>query len=144
MVPMATRSTKFKAITSVPKKGVGRRPSAYKAEFCQLARNLTLLGLTVEELGQAMVVATSTISLWIKTHKPFSEAIAHARVHADAQVAASLFDQAIGYEYMGVEAFKMKDEKTGAERIDLVPIPKHVPKNVVAAHHWLHNRQRSR
>ena len=90
-----------------------------------------------------MGVATSTISLWIKTHKPFSEAITGARVHADAQVAASLFDQAVGYGYTGIQAFKMKDEK-GIERVELVEVPQYVPKNVVAVHHWLHNRQRSR
>ena len=142
---MTTRSTKSKALPAgaVPKRTESGRPSAYRAEFCLLARNLTLIELTIEELGQAMNVATSPINLWIKTHKSFSEAITHARVQADAQVAASLFDQAIGYEYVGIEAFKMKDEKTGAERIDLVPIPKYVPKNVVAAYHWLHNRQLS-
>ncbi|MDO8742054.1 MAG: hypothetical protein Q7J45_00755 [bacterium] len=141
-----SRSTKTRAIkpAAVPKRKAGGRPSAYSQEFDQLAYNLTLVGLTLEEMAVVMNVAVSTIGLWIKKHRTFSDAITRARPIADVVVDLSLRDMAQGYGYTGYESHKIRDPKTGIEEVILVEVPQFVPKNFNAAKFWLLNRQPKR
>lgn len=116
------------------------RPSIYKPEYHpEQARKLTLLGLTIEELADVFQVNQETVHDWMRKHPEFSEAIHRGRTVADAEVAASLYQRAVGYEYQKAQAFV---DRFGEEHV--VVYTEKLHPDVGAAKSWLANRQRGR
>jgi hypothetical protein len=111
------------------------RPTLYRPEYCDLARNYCLLGATNEDLGGFFDVTSRTIDNWIAGHPEFGTAVREARALADARVARCLYKRALGYD--------RKVERTvwhlGKER----PVSEtvHYPPDVRACIFWLRNRQ---
>jgi hypothetical protein len=111
------------------------RPSLYRPEYCELARNYCLLGATNEDLGGFFDVTTRTIDNWIATHPEFATAVRQAKALADARVARCLYQRAVGHGH--------KIERTlwhlGKERP--VSDTLYYPPDVRACIFWLRNRQ---
>lgn len=111
------------------------RPSKFKPEYCEQARKLCLLGHTDKELSEFFEVSESTLNKWKLDYPEFSEALKSGKHVADANVAASLYRRAIGYEH----------EDTALHVVDKVvvatPITKVYPPETVACIFWLKNRQ---
>jgi len=111
------------------------RPTLYRSEYCDLARNYCLLGATNADLGEFFDVTSRTIDNWIADHPEFGRAVRDARALADARVARCLYGRALGYD--------RKVERTvwhlGKER----PVSEtvHYPADVRACIFWLRNRQ---
>jgi hypothetical protein len=112
------------------------RPTSYKPEFAKQARNLCLLGATNEDLAEFFEVAVSTVSLWLKEHDEFSDAVKAGRTAADAKVARRLYERAVGYSHPEEKIFQSDG---GIIRVDTV---KHYPPDTAAAFIWLKNRRR--
>jgi hypothetical protein len=74
------------------------RPTLYRRDYCELARNYCLLGATNADLAEFFNVTTRTIDNWIATHPEFATAVREAKVMADARVARCLYERAVGYE----------------------------------------------
>jgi hypothetical protein len=55
------------------------RPTLYKREYCELARNYCLLGATNEVLGDFFGVARRTLQNWIATRPAFAKAVRRGR-----------------------------------------------------------------
>lgn len=109
--------------------------SLYRPEYANRARDYCLLGATNEWLGRFFDVSEQTIITWCKTHPEFGEAVREGRDHADAQVAQSLYQRAIGYTWRGEKIFNNNGEIVRADVVE------HVPPDVNAARLWLFNRQ---
>jgi hypothetical protein len=78
-------------------KHAGGRPSLYDpSEHPELALKFCLLGATNVELSQLLEVSHATIDNWMREHEEFLGAIKKGRVIADAAVARSLYEQALG------------------------------------------------
>ena len=111
------------------------RPTLYRPEFCELARNYCLLGATNEDLGDCFGVTSRTIDNWIAVHPEFATAVREAKALADARVARCLYQRAVGYEH--------KVERTvwhlGKERT--IDDTLYFPPDVRACIFWLRNRQ---
>lgn len=73
------------------------RPTKYKKEYDKQAEKLCLLGATDAQLADFFEVAESTLYLWKKEHKSFSEAL-KAKSFSDDAVERSLYQRAIGHE----------------------------------------------
>src|SRR5262245_32825166 len=73
------------------------RPTAFRREFCELARNYCLLGATNAELARFFDVAPRTVDNWIASHVAFADAVREGRVVADARVARCLYERAVGW-----------------------------------------------
>jgi hypothetical protein len=122
--------------TVEPKRGQGR-PTKYKPEYNELAYNYCLLGATDKDLANFFDVCEASINQW-KEHFPiFLESIKGGKVQADANVAKSLYNRAIGYSHDAVKIFA--DAKTGAELI--VPYVERFAPDTGACAFWLKNRQ---
>ena len=106
----------------------------YKPEYADQAHKLCLLGLTDVQMAEVFGIAESTFYLWKQRFPEFAEAIASGKVHADANVAKSLYQRAIGYEHEEVHL-----NVVGGELIQTTLI-KRYPPDTTAAKHWLHNR----
>ncbi len=61
------------------------KPTLYKPEYCELARNYCLLGATNEVLSDFFGVTRRTIQNWIATHPGFADAVRRGRAVADAR-----------------------------------------------------------
>lgn len=116
------------------------RPTKYKPEFCETAYRLCLLRAKDTELADFLGIAESTIYEWKKEYPEFSEAITRGKIVADANVAKSLYDRAIGATYYEEQAFKLKKGKD-LEVIEVVKLEKQAPPDTQAASLWLRNRR---
>jgi transcriptional regulator with XRE-family HTH domain len=114
------------------------RPSLYNAEYHpKTAEKLTLLGCTQREMAEIFGVAVETVEQWIKDHPEFSQAIARGKEPADAEVARSLYQRAIGYEAQAVKIFM----PAGATEPVYAEYIEHYPPDTNAASLWLRNRR---
>lgn len=112
------------------------RPTKYKNEYCELAFNYCLLGATDEDLARFFEVSESTINQWKIEHIEFSESIKKGKDEADALVARSLYQRAVGYQYL--EKKKEISDQGGVK--DSVTTKEVVP-DTTAQIFWLKNRQ---
>lgn len=112
------------------------RPSAYRKEFAQQAKKITLLGATDMDLADFFGVAISTINLWKLKHPEFSESLKVGKDSADERVISSLYHRAIGYSHPEV------DIRAVDGVIVQTPLTKHYPPDTTAAIFWLKNRRK--
>lgn len=113
------------------------RPTKYKPEYCEQATKLCLLGATDEDLARFFNVANSTIYEWMNEHPDFSESIKDGRLGADANVAKSLYQRAIGYSHKAVKIFYNSHHGHTVEHEYI----EHYPPEATACFFWLKNRR---
>lgn len=118
------------------------RPTKYKSEYAEQAFKLCLLGATDDRLADFFEVAESTLHLWKKENPEFSEAIKRGKDEADAKVAESLYNRALGYSHPEDKIFNVQG-KGGPEPM-IVPTIKHYPPDATSAIFWLKNRQKEK
>lgn len=75
------------------------RPSKFKPEYIELAKNYCLLGATDAELATFFKVNVDTIYEWKKVHPEFSDATKVGKEVADQRVENALFQKACGFEH---------------------------------------------
>lgn len=107
------------------------RPTKYREEYVELAFNYCLLGATDEEIAGFFQVPVSTFYRWRQRHAAFREALTRGKDEADARVARSLYQAAIGYE----RVFTKANGEVMREKL---------PPDVRACTLWLKNRQPQR
>lgn len=111
------------------------RPTDYRPEFCQKARELCAAGATDFELAEAFEVVARTIYRWKAEHPEFSQAIALGKGAPDDRVEASLYHKAIGYTFESEKVFQFQGQIFRAATVE------HVPPDTTAATFWLKNRR---
>lgn len=116
----------------------GGRPSKYKVEYVDQAYKYCLLWATDAQLGEFFEVSEVTINNWKEEYEEFSLALKRGKAMADAQVAASLYKLATGYERDEVKIFQHQGEPV------LVPHKAYYAPNTTAVMTWLKNRQPGR
>ncbi|QBY43987.1 helix-turn-helix domain-containing protein [Arsenophonus nasoniae] len=110
----------------------------YKEEYAEQARKLCLLGATDEELAKFFNIAESTLYNWKNEFPEFKESIKSGKDVADAEVANSLYNRAMGINYT---ERKVKNE--GDKEIKEIT-EKFIPPDPTAIIFWLKNRQRDK
>jgi hypothetical protein len=132
-------SKKQHSKTAVKGKHPGGRPSLYKPEYATQVLKFCLLGATDKEIADFFNVAESTVNKWKLEHPEFSESIKKGKLEADANVASSLYNRAIGFTKKGCEEiFMYKGEVVRAI------VTKYFPPDVTAQVFHLKNRQPSK
>lgn len=121
---------------SKPRKEPFGRPTSYKPEYAQQAFKLCLLGATDAKLADFFGVAEQTINAWKKDNPDFLESLKDGKKQADAQVANSLYQRAIGYSHAEDKIFN----HNGVPLV--VPTIKRYPPDTTAAIFWLKNRDK--
>ena len=111
------------------------RPTKYKSEYAEQARKYCLLNATDPNLAKMFDVSEFTISHWKRTRPDFSKAIKEGKAVADANIADSLAQRALGYS---VEEEKIFCNSEGI--VTRVKVMKHYPPDTAAAFIWLKNR----
>jgi len=113
----------------------GGRPSAYKPEYVELAKNYCEQGATDEDLARYFHVTERTINTWKGKYIEFNSALKENKPKADNVVERSLFEKATGYSHPAVHVSNYKGE------ITVTPFIKHYPPDTTAMIYWLKNRQ---
>lgn len=117
------------------------RPTLYDPKYKDIVRGLAFLlpNITDDDIATALQVSKASVSNWKKLHPDFLEAIAGAKLPADAKVASALFQRALGYEYDEVQV--VSGEEKGKSVSKKVVTRKHIPGDVTAQSLWLRNRR---
>jgi hypothetical protein len=111
------------------------RPSSFRPEYIDTVKKLCLLGATDKQMADIFGVAESTFNKWKIDHPEFSESLKEGKEIADAQVASSLFNRALGYSHNEDDIRAVNGE------IVITPTIKHYPPDTTACIFWLKNRQ---
>lgn len=119
-----------------PQRHPGGRPSKYNPKICRAVQDLSLLGLTEERIAELLEITVETLQQWMARYPEFSAAIRAGKEPADAKVARSLYQRALGYTYIDHHVSSYQGEVT------VTPVKKHMPPDTNAAGLWLRNRQR--
>jgi hypothetical protein len=113
----------------------GGRPTAYKPENAEIARNACMMGATNETLAARFGVSRRTIDSWIATTPEFSFAIKQGREEANEAVVSALFARATGMEQKMTKVFCHRGQPVTAD------YTVHLPPDVRACIFWLRNRR---
>jgi transposase-like protein len=127
----------------------GGRPTLYRPEYCDVVRDLALLGLKDDEIAGQLEVDPSTIHNWKKAHPEFKRAIQEGKTPADGTVVRKLYERANGYVWTEEQAVKIKEIEYDAngkkiretERVEVVEVTRRAPPDTTAAIFWLKNRR---
>jgi len=130
------------------------RPTKYKNEYNEQAYKLCLLGATDKELSDFFEISESTLNLWKKLHKEFSESVKAGKIISDATIASKLYQRAMGYRYdevhyekVNVDVDKVEETNNDDMKIEVYKkklITKEVAPDTTAAIFWLKNRQKEK
>lgn len=111
------------------------RPTDYKAEYAEQGRKLALLGATDKQMAEFWGVCEATVNNWKTAHPEFLESITQGKMLADASVAESLYQRALGYSHPDTKFFCYEGAVIAQETT------RHYPPDTQAASLWLRNRQ---
>lgn len=119
----------------------GGRPTKYKEEFIQEAKELTLLGYDDSRLAKHFGVSCSTFDEWKAKHETFRGTIKEAKDRYDStQVENALLKRAVtGYTITEV---KVEEDREGRKRT--TKTTREVPADTRAQMYWLNNRNPNR
>lgn len=112
------------------------RPSTFKPEYCEQAFKYALLGATDLQMAAHFGVSNQTFNNWKNKHTEFMDALKAGKDEANANVANSLYRQAMGYE-IEEEEVRIVEGKPVA-----VKIKRFIPPNNAATIFFLKNRDR--
>lgn len=117
------------------------RPTKYKKEYDDQVYKICLLGATDAEIASFFEIAESTVNEWKKEHEGFSESIKRGKEIADANVAARLYQRALGFEHDDEEIKVVSMGQGEGSSVQRVPVRKIYPPDPTSAIFWLKNRQ---
>ena len=124
-------------LKKVPSRIEGKgRPSTYRAVHAESVYKMCLLGAIDEDLAKAFDVSVATLNNWKKLHPDFEKNMRMGKMAADAEVAFSLYNRAIGIK---VKEVRDTPAPGGGDIIQLTTV-KELPGDVAAQKHWLNNR----
>lgn len=129
-------------------KEVGR-PTLYKAEYCNQAYQLCLIGYTDEGLAKFFGIAESTLYSWKNEYPEFSDSIRSGKEFADMEVVHELFKGTKDKVVIEQQAFKVKTvswddkgRKCEKESVEVIELEKVIPADFRNQQFWLKNRQK--
>ena len=110
------------------------RPTLHRPEYNEQARNHCLLGATNPQLAEVFDVSPRTIDSWIASIPEFGKAVREGRAVANAQVARSLYERAIGFQHtVKRTVLHLGQERTITNTVQFPP-------DTRACIFWLRNR----
>ena len=118
------------------KKSKAGRPTQYKEEYCQLAKNYSLMGATDVEMAGFFNVSQQTLNSWKNKHSEFLESIKSGKQEADAAISSKLYHKAMGYSHPDTKFATHEGKITDREEYT-----KHHAPDTTALIFWLKNRQ---
>jgi transposase-like protein len=107
----------------------------WSATHIKRVEKLALLGCTDAQIAAAFDIALTTLKNWRRQYPAFAEAMRRGKLEADAEVAVSLRQRALGYSHPDSVI------TTHLGKVTITRVKKHYPPDTQAAAIWLYNRQ---
>jgi hypothetical protein len=117
-----------------------KRNGAYHAGFAELARRLALFGASNDIMASIFGVGHNTFAEWLKKHPLLAAAVESGRIMADATVAHSLYERAIGESVV----YKEREALDKEGDIHVLRSKEQLPPDVHAQIFWLKNRAKDK
>jgi hypothetical protein len=117
-------------------KHAGGRPTDYKSIYNKQVQKLCLLGATDKRIANFFEISTGTLDKWKKKYPQFISSIKEGREIADAKVADSLYNRALGYSHKTSKVVIVNKE------VRVVDYVERFPPDSTAAIFWLKNRDK--
>jgi transposase-like protein len=111
------------------------RPSLFKEEYTDLARQMCQAGATDYEIASEFGVDVRTLYRWKNENAEFCQALKAGKEPADDRVERSLFERATGYTFKSEKLFHYQGVVVRAETLE------HIAPDVTAQIFWLKNRR---
>lgn len=111
------------------------RPTKFKAEYCDQAHKLVLLGAIDKDLANFFEVTEQTVNNWKIDFPEFFESLKLGKEESDNRVKESLYRRATGYSHPEEKVFNHQGEIISHQTT------KHYPPDSTAMIFWLKNRQ---
>lgn len=111
----------------------------YKPEYAEQAEKLARMGATGHEIADFFNVSPSTFYVWRNVNEDFAEAVKIGWGRTLERATRSLYELAVGYDYVEEEAIKVKVGQH-EEKIEIVEVRRHQPPNVTASMYVHNNR----
>lgn len=111
------------------------RPTKYRDEYVEVAKELCMRGAVDADLATAFGVSVSTITTWKVQFPEFLAAIKVAKPIADANVEDSLYRRAMGYTRTETEY------KVVGGKLRKIEVERYYPPDTTAMIFWLKNRK---
>jgi predicted transcriptional regulator len=135
------KETNHKSTTSdvqlVTEKKDPWRPTKYKPEYDEQAREFCLMGATDATLAMHFEVDEATINRWKIAHPSFCKSLKEGKDVADSEVASALYKSAMGL-HVSTEDKVISNGEGGQE---VVTLEKQIDPSITAQIFWLKNRQ---
>ena len=113
------------------------RPTLYDESYNIQVFKLCLLGATDKSLADFFGIAESTLNKWKIDYPDFMESIRAGKDEADAKVAESLYNRALGYSHPDTKFATHEGKITDSKEYT-----KHYPPDPTSGIFWLKNRQK--
>lgn len=130
----------FPSATGVRKAKSHRRGRAgfdsYQDSYREQAYNMCMLGATDAELATLFKVTPAIVKRWAEAIVAFGAALRAGRHEADAKVAMSLYQRAVGASHPETKVFCNSEGE-----VTQVNLTKHYPPDTTAATTWLRLRR---
>lgn len=133
------RDTKMSAVQTqrqTIKRGPVGRPTYFRPEMIDKAREFVRAGFTREDIAVQFGVNVSQVYEWQAKNPKFAEALSQERVIADTAVASALYQRAIGQTRKTTR--KVVTAADGTQEVH--ETYETLPPDVHAARYWLNNR----
>lgn len=130
------------ATQQTPKARIGRPPLDIPSRIDEAAE-MAEAGATDVEIAEHFGVHPRSLGWWRAKHPAFLRTLKEGKEVADFRVERTLYQKALGYDYVEEQAIKVK---TGQyeEAVEVVQVRKHVPADTGSAIFWLKNRDPNR
>jgi hypothetical protein len=113
------------------------RPTSYRPEYAEQARQAYALGACDEDIARFFEITIRTFYRWRHQHEAFAAACTLGKEHADSRVEVSLYQRACGYDYTAERAFMF----ASWEKPIIAQFTKRVLADPQAALQWLRRRR---
>jgi len=120
--------------TASKKKSVGR-PTKYSPSHNEQVAKLCRLGATDKQLADFFNISESTLNNWKLKEPEFMESLKEGKIVADAEVADSLYNRAMGFSHTDTKFATFEGKITDSKEFT-----KHYPPDSTGCIFWLKNR----
>lgn len=108
----------------------------YREFYNEIAYNMSLLGLTLDEIATCFGVNVDAVMVWKRKYPKFAKSIRDGGQFADARVARAFFEKAVGYQHTVTKVAVALDGATTEYEV-----VEKFPPDTKALIVWLNNRQ---
>lgn len=116
------------------------RPTLFRPEYVEMARQQCIEGATDEELADLFGVSRRTLTTWKRVHPELAEVMKLGKELANDRVERCVYEQTMGYTVTVKKAVKLRNAD-GSERIEEVEEEVFVPPQPQLAKFFLVNRR---